>query len=111
MKLIDKVLNHYDSNARLKIEVPEWADDEFDGVIHYSPVTLLERNKLMPELKRENLDFVASVLVMKAEDKDGNKLFTLEDKIKLKRNADYRVLDRVANQILQGVNVDEVGEL
>lgn len=111
MKLIDKVLNHYDSNARLKIEVPEWADDEFDGFIHYSPVTLLERNKLMPELKRENLDFVASVLVMKAEDADGNKLFTLEDKIKLKRNADYRVLDRVANQILQGITTDEVGEL
>jgi hypothetical protein len=110
MKLIDKVLNHYDSQGRLKVEVPEWADDEFDGIIHYSPVTLLERNKLMPELKKESLDFVVSVIVMKAEDADGNKLFTLEDKIKLKRNADYRVLDRLANSILHGVTIEEVGE-
>lgn len=53
MKLIDKVLSHYDNQGRLKVEVPEWADDEFDGIIYYSPVTLYERNKLMPELKGE----------------------------------------------------------
>ena len=53
---------------------------------------------------------MVSVIVMKAEDADGNKLFTLEDKIKLKRNADYRVLDRLANSILHGVTIEEVGE-
>lgn len=110
MKLIEKVLSHYDNQGRLKVEVPEWADDEFDGIIYYSPVTLFERNKLMPELKKESLDFVVSVICMKAEDAEGNKLFSLEDKIKLKRHADYRVLDRLANSILQGVTVDEVGE-
>lgn len=110
MKLIDKVLAHYDNRGRLKVEVPEWADDEFDGLIYYTPVTLHERNKLMPELKKESLDFVVSVIQMKAEDKNGEKLFSIEDKLKLKRHADYKVLDRLANEILHGIGVEDVGE-
>ena len=110
MKLIDKVLAHYDARGRLKVEVPEWADEEFDGAVYYTPVTLFERNKLMPELKKESLDFVVSVIQMKAEDKNGEKLFSIEDKIKLKRHADYRILDRVANEILHGIGVEDVGE-
>jgi hypothetical protein len=110
MRLIDKVVQHYDAKGKLKIEVPEWADEEFDGCIYYTPVTLIERNKLMPELKKENLDFIVAVIVMKAEDEDGNKLFDLKDKLKLKQHADYHLLDNLANQILQGVTVEEVGE-
>ena len=110
MKLIDKVIQHYASKGTLCIDVPEWADEEFDGKVYYTPVTLLERNKLMPELRSGSLDFVVSVLVLKAEDKNGNKLFDLGDKPKLKRSADYHVLDRIANQILNGIGAEEVGE-
>jgi len=44
------------------------------------------------------------------EDKDGNKLFTLADKPKLKRFCEYDVLDRVAGKMLRSVGDEELGE-
>ena len=110
MKLIDKVIQHYDSQGLLQVDVPEFKDDDFDGVIYFKPMTVLERNKLVPELSKGNLNFVVTVIIMKAMDKNEQPLFGLEDKPMLMRKGDYKVLDRVANHILQGITDKEVGE-
>lgn len=111
MALIDTVVSHYSGKGRLIIEVPEWQGEDLpDGKVYYTPFTLAERNKLIPLLKKESLDFVVGCIVMKAEDADGNKLFGIEDKPKLKRFCEYAILDRVANQMLNGVTEADVGE-
>ena len=45
---------------------------------------------------------------MKAIDKDGNKLFTLEDKIGLMHKVDSDVLSRIATQMVRSITPEEV---
>jgi len=45
---------------------------------------------------------------MKALDKDGKKLFTLEDKIALMHKTDPDVLTSIANKMVAAISPDEV---
>ena len=48
---------------------------------------------------------------MKALDKDGNKIFTLEDKLALMHKVDSDVLSRIATAMVQAINPQEVKKL
>jgi hypothetical protein len=110
MNVIDRAKSHFESLGTQSIEVPEWKDD--DGkptIVYWNPVTLSEKNKLFK--KSDNLSDVsilADILIMKALDKDGNKAFTLEDKIVLMHKVDSDVLSRLATAMVQAISVDEV---
>jgi hypothetical protein len=110
MNVIDRAKSHFESLGTQSIEVPEWKDD--DGkptIVYWNPITLSEKNKLFK--KSDNLSDVsilADILIMKALDKDGNKVFTLEDKIALMHKVDSDVLSRLATAMVQAISVDEV---
>ena len=110
MNIIDRAKSHFESLGTQSIEVPEWKDD--DGkptIVYWNPITLSEKNKLFK--KSDNLSDVsilADILIMKALDKDGNKVFTLEDKIPLMHKVDSDVLSRLATAMVQAISVDEV---
>ena len=110
MSVIDRAKSHFESLGTQSIEVPEWKDD--DGkptVIYWNPITLAEKKRLFQ--KSDNLNDVgilADIILMKAIDKDGKKLFTLEDKIALMHKVDSDVLAKVATQIIQTITPDEV---
>ena len=110
MNIIDRAKSHFESLGTQSIEVPEWKDD--DGkptIIYWNPITLSEKNKLFK--KSDNLSDVsilADILIMKALDKDGNKVFNLEDKIPLMHKVDSDVLSRLATAMVQAISVDEV---
>ena len=110
MKFIDRAKSHFESLGVQHIEVPEWKDEAGNpSVIYWNPITLSEKNKLFK--KSENLSDVsilADILVMKALDKDGNKLFTLEDKIALMHKVDSDVLSKVATAMVQVITPQEV---
>ena len=110
MSLADNIASEYNAKGRIAIDVPEWEKWMDDGRVYYKPFTVQERSKLVPEMEGKGLDFVVSAIVMKCEDKDGNKLFTLADKPKLKRFCEYDVLDRVAGKMLRSVGDEELGE-
>ena len=82
MKLIDRAKSHFESLGVQSMEIPEWKDEDNNpSVIYWNPITLSEKNKLFK--KSDNLNDVgilADIILMKAIDKDGKKLFTLEDK-------------------------------
>ena len=92
------------------IEVEEWKDEAGKpSVIYWNPITLSEKNKLFR--KSDNLNDVsilADIVVMKAIDKDGNKLFTLEDKLALMHKVDSDVLSRIATAMVQAITPEEV---
>jgi len=48
-----------------------------------------------------------SVLILKAEDKEGKKLYTLEDKPTLMRSVDPEIVARIAQQILDVIPIEE----
>ena len=92
---IDLVREHFASLGSRTIEVPEWK-----LTVHATPVTLAEKNRLYRKAKDSDMELLVDVLITKATDRDGNKLFTSDDKITLLHKADSNVIARVANFIL-----------
>ena len=110
MKFIDRAKSHFESLGVQHIEVPEWKDAAGNqSIIYWNPINLSEKNKLFR--KSDNLNDVsilADILIMKSLDKDGNKLFTLEDKIALMHKVDSDVLSRVATEMVKAITPEEV---
>ena len=73
--ILDKAKEHFKSIDRKIIEVPEWGQ-----TVYSKPLTLADKRKLTRTTKPDDVTLFADVLILKAEDKDGNKLYTLENK-------------------------------
>ena len=90
--------------------MPEWKDEHGNStIIYWNPINLSEKNILFK--KSDNLSDVsilADILVMKALDKDGNKLFALEDKLGLMHKVDSDVLSRIATAMVQAIHPEQV---
>ncbi len=101
MSVIDRATAHYAKQERLIISVPEWGDESGALEIHVFPMTMAEVNLMqkVASKKASNIEQAANVIIVKAKDKDGNRLFTLNDRDKLMQQADYRVVSRIAERI------------
>ena len=110
MSVIDRAKNHFENLGVQSIEVPEWKDnDDKPTIIYWNPITLAEKNKLLKVSGNLNdVSLLADILIMKALDKDGKKLFTLEDKIALMHKTDPDVLTSIANKMVAAISPDEV---
>lgn len=110
MKIIDRAKSHFESLGVQSIEVPEWQDENGKpSIIYWQPITLAEKKKLFN--KTENLNdagLLADVVVMKALDKDGNKLFSLEDKLALNHKVDSDVLSKIAVAMVQTPSAEDL---
>jgi hypothetical protein len=105
MDAIDLVREHFASLGTRKIEVPEWK-----LTIYATPVTLAEKNRLYRKSKDNDMELLADVIIMKAQNEKGEKLFNIDHKPTLLNKADSNVVARTANAIL-AVDSPEVGEL
>jgi hypothetical protein len=106
MDAIDLVREHFASLGTKQIEVPEWK-----LTIYASPVTLAEKNRLYRKSRESDMELLVDIVIMKACDAEGKKLFTLDHKITLLNRADSNVLARVANAILsdEAPKAEELG--
>jgi hypothetical protein len=95
MEAIDLVREHFNNLGTKRIEVPEWK-----LVIFSTPMTLAEKNRVYKKSQNNDMDLLVDILIMKASDEAGKKLFTIEHKATLLNKADSNVLGRVANEIL-----------
>ena len=83
MSVIDNAKKHFDSLETKIIEVPEWGEDEDSPLkIYCRPITLSETSKFMKLAKDDEVQLLAYVLIYKALDEAGEKLFTIADKKK-----------------------------
>lgn len=95
---------------RKSFEVNEWGEDDVPLVIYSGILTCSDVDKL----QRKHPDFMSSptvasmvdLIIMKAEDKDGEKLFTLEDKPFLMRES-VTIVSQVAGQMFSSVETTE----
>jgi hypothetical protein len=110
MSVIDRAKSHFESLGVQSIEVPEWKDEHGKpSVIYWNPITLSEKNKLLKKSDTLNdVSLLADVLIMKALDKDGNKVFTLEDKLVLMHKTDPDVLTKIATLMVQAPTPEEL---
>ena len=102
VSVIQRAKNHYQNQPIKEIVVPEWADEDGNPFVFYSrPFTLQDQGKLQFAVKNQSeADALAEVLVLKALDAEGNKIFQIGDKKDLRNQVDASVLARVANQIM-----------
>jgi hypothetical protein len=84
---IAKRIAEKQNRQRRTISVPEWGEDGTPLLIYVSDVTAGDLDKL----QRKHKDFInnmtiagmVDLLILKAEDADGNRMFSLEDKFTL----------------------------
>jgi hypothetical protein len=101
MRVIDRATAHYAAQERLIISVPEWGDESNPLEIHVFPMTMAEVN-LMQKIaskKASNIEQAANIIVVKAKNKDGNRLFKVTERDKLMQESDYRIVSRIAEKI------------
>jgi hypothetical protein len=107
MSVIDRVKNHFESQGVKTIEVAEWGEEGQPLVIYSSPFSLGEKRGLFKNAKNDDLGVLVDVIVLKARDKDGNKIFKLDDKLTLLNSADPEIIGRVATQMLNSITFEE----
>jgi hypothetical protein len=104
MEAIDLVREHFNNLGTKRIEVPEWK-----LVIFSTPMTLAEKNRVYKKSQNNDMDLLVDILIMKATDEHGAKLFTIEHKPTLLNKADSNVVGRIANAILaEGPRPDDL---
>ena len=103
MSVLDKAKAHFDSIETKVIEVEEW-----DCTIYATPFTMGEKKKLWKHAKEDDIEFMVRTLLLKALDKDGEKMFDLADKITLMNHVDPNVIVRVVGDISVA---DTIGEM
>ena len=101
MSIIDRATSHYTQQERLIIAVPEWGDESGPLEIHVFPMTMAEVNMMqkIASKKASNIEQAANIILVKAKDSHGKRLFKIEDKQRLMEEVDYRVLERIGEQI------------
>lgn len=110
MSFAKQLLDRFNAE-RKTIEVPEWGEGEGSPfIIYYSPLKASELDRVQrkhPGFMQEiSMAGVAEVIIMKAEDKDGNKLFTLEDKKFLLDHPPF-FLSRLGGMLMTAESVEE----
>lgn len=111
MSLVDRIKQHYADFGVQKIEVPEWGGDGNSLVVYFKPITLGEKQRYVTASAQVGrIAAFAELLVMKALDADGKKLFTIEHKKMLRDEADPDVILRVCTEMLASPGADDMGK-
>lgn len=108
MSAIDNAVKHFEEQDVRVTVVPEWGDENGALEIYSKPLTLSETAKLYKMSKEDDLVMMAYVLIFKALNSEGEKLFTIEDKQKLLNKVDRDVLVRVASEIMGQEAIEDV---
>jgi hypothetical protein len=98
--------------ARKSVEVAEWGDDaDSPMVVYFGPMLALEMDKIQRKhpnfFQSATIAGMVDLIILKAEDKNGEKLFTLEDKSTLMRE-EFGVIARVAGEMISSTSQEEI---
>ena len=96
---LEGAIQHFKHQEIKIIEVEEWGLVG-DDAIYVKPFTLLEKAEIFKGSTDNDLTVLIDVIVKKAETKDGQKMFDLQSKIRMKKFVDPDIIGRVASQIL-----------
>ena len=101
------------SSQRARIEVSEWGDDEAPMVLYVAPLLCGEFNRLQKKhpdfLNNQTIEALVDLIIMKAQDAEGEKVFDLEDKPILMRQP-VTVVSNVAAGLMGDMQTVEDAE-
>lgn len=109
MSVIANAKGHFKTKMTDKLE---WVDcPEWDTKIYFKGSATLKQTEEIVALHRENkvAEALAQVLISRALNEDGSKMFTVADKFDLMNSVDPEVVTRIATHILNSEpNVKDV---
>jgi hypothetical protein len=107
---IERATRHFSALPVVRIEVPEWADDEGRPLVVMAQRFNLRQQDRLEKMKNryKGFELMAHVLIRWAKDEQGAPLFTLEDKHALMESVDPEVLAGVAYRITNPVDPEEL---
>jgi hypothetical protein len=109
MSILDRAKAHFETQEVKRIEVPEWGDESGNpAIIMSEPFTLADRKSLIKFAQDDDMEFLVRLIIMKALDESGNKIFDLSDKPTLMNKVDPNVLLKIANQITEVPSIEEM---
>ena len=94
-----------------EVVVPEWGDESDDFKLYCRPITCNDLNRLQKKhpnfLTNTTIAAMVDLIVMKAEDASGERLFTAaDDKIEL-MGEQTDVISEIANQMFSDIESEE----
>ena len=100
-------------SKRKSFEVAEWGEDGVPLTVYVGMLTCADVDRLQRKhpnfMSNPTVAAMVDLIIMKAEDKDGEKLFTLEDKPILMRES-VTIVSKVAGEMFTTVeSVEEAG--
>ena len=98
------------TSAKRHIDVPEWGEEGKPEKVYYGPLLAGELNRIQRKhptfLSSASLEAMVDLIILKAENGQGEKLFTLEDKAILMRE-EVNVVSTVAAAFMSGDSIEE----
>lgn len=108
--IIERVKAHRENLGRKTIEVEEWPDESGQPTVIYAkPITLGELRRWYKGINGDDISVLVDVIIAKAEDEAGERMFTLEDKQPLLRIAEFSVVSRIAGEMMD--HSDDLDEI
>jgi hypothetical protein len=104
-KVLEAALAHYRANETKSVLVPEWKVDAKPVRVFWRLLTPQERDDLTVAGEIQDVD----VVVKKALDKDGKRLFADGDELKLKMASSNKLMRRLAALMLDVTEVTQQG--
>jgi len=104
-RLIDSAIEHFSGKEVRKIEIPEWGVSVFA-----KNLTLDDKAKMLRRSDSDNTDFMIYTLIFGLVDEQGEPVFTIEDKVSLRKKVDPDVVTRVASFVLNSSSDEEDNE-
>jgi len=112
MSLGKQISERRQKQARI-IDVAEWGDGGVPLRMYVYPITAGDLNRIQKKhkdfLNNMTIDGMVDLIILKAGDADGNRLFTLEDKVYLMAES-VGVISEIAAQMFGDVDTIEDAE-
>jgi hypothetical protein len=101
-KLIDNAVAHFSNKEIRTLRVDEW-----DCTLYSKNLSLEDKAKWFARADGDNSDYLVYALIYGVTDENGESVFDIGDKVKLKKNVDPEVLSRVANFVLDTLDAED----
>lgn len=100
------------TSQKRHIEVPQWGEPGSPEKVYFGPLLAGELNRIQRKhpnfLQSASFEAMVDLIILKAENGQGEKLFTLEDKPVLMRE-EVAVISTVAAELMAGTSVEDAG--
>lgn len=93
-EILEALKAEFEADERKEIEIPE-----IGMTIYSKPFTIGDRKKLSKQAGDDTYEFVVRALILKAEDKEGNKIFDLSDKIHIMHKVRPSIIERIVTEM------------